>query len=103
MCGRKCVFVRVRVREPEHRLAGRGVGPSQAAYCLCQFRGEEWSMCVLSAVVKGKENFPLDAGCWPPQVCCGEGPEEMPRVEWVKPTSGIRRSAQLAGTGVCVT
>ena len=36
--------------------AGVGVGHSLAAL-LSRFRGEEWSMCVLSTVIKGKEIF----------------------------------------------
>lgn len=30
---------------------------SLAALCLCRFRGEEWSVCVLSTVIKEKEIF----------------------------------------------
>ena len=48
MCVCVCVCVRAQ--------AGVGVGHSLAAL-LSRFRGEEWSMCVLSTVIKGKEIF----------------------------------------------
>lgn len=34
-----------------------GRGGTETALGLCRFRGEEWSMCVLSMVIKEKEIF----------------------------------------------
>lgn len=51
-----CVCVCARASACACSQAGVGVGHSLAAL-LSRFRGEEWSMCVLSAVIKGKEIF----------------------------------------------
>lgn len=37
--------------------AVRAGGGTETALGLCRFRGEEWSMCVLSMVIKEKEIF----------------------------------------------